>query len=99
MLRRDTMRPLLFTFLVAVNEANSRDWIFGVTIEVRGEKEGEIEIVIERERERSGDIQSGAFLQGEFCGRTNSEDPLSATTLYSRSISAASASLIIAPSS
>lgn len=45
MLRRDTMRPLLFTFLVAVNEANSRDWIFGVTIEVRGEKEGEIEIV------------------------------------------------------
>lgn len=80
MLRRDTMRPLLFTFLVAVNEANSRDWIFGVTIEVRGEKEGEIEMVIERERSR--DIQSGAFLQGEFCGRTNSEDPLSATTLY-----------------
>lgn len=54
MLRRDTMRPLLFTFLVAVNEANSRDWIFGVTIEVRGEKEGEIEIVIEREREKQG---------------------------------------------
>lgn len=64
------MRPLLFTFLVAVNEANSRDWIFGVTIEVRGEKEGEIEIVIEREREAGIYNPARSFRENSAVART-----------------------------